>query len=419
MQEDYNSSAHDSNMYVVLSGLASSTATAATLYVLRAPSPLYGSKAADINQSVQNSRSRSSSDAPLPSSYSAMSLVAVLPAAADKEITRLTICAGSQQQQALIIASSTDGCVRAFRMSAGAANAELPYALVSVWLIPAVKNELKEWYTQPLPHMTATNVLDDDANGDEAEQQPWLQAPQGLLPSQAAKSPSAAGNRLRSAVKSIAAVSALSQMRDFWLLGGSSSSTSTARWYSVRLQPTDVRRIVDADTKALSHAVAACDVLPVMDVNFCRSNPQNAEVLACTVAVAYRFTVLAGYVDGTVRIWKRISLNAPPPEVRKTIASELHGNDKKFCQYGVLGSFYCYRTFKLSEHSIADVVMTFERRCAVICDAMGMQFVISVCCNDMQKQHAEAGFNWFNDLQMPFSFTTEPTEQVCSGVCSL
>jgi hypothetical protein len=198
LQEDCNSSAHDSNMYVMLSGFASAAAAAASLYVLRAPRPLDVSKAADINQSVQSSRCRSSSDAPLPSSYSAMSLVAVLPAAADKEITRLTMCAGSQQHQALIIASSMDGCVRGFKMSAGLANAEFPYMLVSVWLIPAVKSELKEWYIQPLPHMTASNkVLDDDADGNEAEQQPWLQAPQGLLPSQAAKSPSAAGNRLR------------------------------------------------------------------------------------------------------------------------------------------------------------------------------------------------------------------------------
>jgi hypothetical protein len=72
-------------------------------------------------------------------------------------------------------------------------------------------SELKEWYIQPLPPMTASNkVLDDDDDGNEAEQQPWLQAPHGLLPSQAVKSPSAAGNRLRSAVKSIAAVRLLS-----------------------------------------------------------------------------------------------------------------------------------------------------------------------------------------------------------------
>jgi hypothetical protein len=225
------------------------------------------------------------------------------------------------------------------------------------------------------------------------------------------KSSSAAGSKLRAAVRQVAAVATMAHARDMWLLGGTSTSTATTRWYNLHLAPIDVKRIVEANADALSQAVAACDILPMIDNDHCRSNPRGLEVLVCTVANAYEDTVLAGYSDGTFRVWKKISSNAPPPAVLRSVTSTIYSETPKFSQVGVMCSFHCYRTFKLSESSIADVMMTLEQRCAVICDAMGMQFIVSVCPGNNPQQN-NAGFNWFNDLQMPFSFTVEPSAQV-------
>ncbi len=407
---------------VILSGIASGSAS---LFVLRTS----GVISADEGVSFEMSRSRSSSDAPLPSSSSSpsqvssalsqsfISLVAQLPAASDKEITRVSCSTKTDSNQTLIVASSQDGTIRAFKIMTASQlmREDLPYKLVAVWRIAAVKSEIKEWFTQPMPFMSsaaAKSVLEDDIDGNDVDQQTWLLPQESSAPFSAAasKSSSAIGGKLRAAIRQVAAVATMAQSRDMWLLGGTSTSSASTRWYNLHLAPIDVKRIVEASVDALGQAVAACDILPMLDDDRSHSNPRGLEVLVCTVANVYGDTVLAGYNDGTFRVWKKISSNAPPAAVMQSVASIVYSETVKLSQNGVKFSFYCFRTFKLSENSIADVMMTLEQRCAVVLDAVGMQFVVSVCPGN-NPQRNNVGYNWFNNFQMPFSFTVEPTAQ--------
>lgn len=375
----------------------------------------------DGNPSAEGSRSKSTSDAPVPSAASVLSLVARSSAVSDKEITRISASSRSENGQVLIIVSSQDGCIRAFKLGSVLQSVfeEFPYKLELAWMISAVRSEIKEWCTQPLPHMTTSgiqSVFADELEQNETPEQTWLQSENSsAVPNQlresASKSPSVAGNKLRAAARNVAAIASVSHVRDLWLLGGLSTLNDTTRWYNMDLNATDVKRIVEADSDAIHHAVSSCDILP--SHNACtRNNPQGLEVLACSVAISFGQVVLAGYIDGTFRIWKQISSNAPPLDVRQSVLSMIHSGDARLVKFNVVSKYFCFRTLKLSDSSIADVIMTSEGSLAVACDAMGVQFVVSIGGKHAQHQHEKPGFHWFNDLQVPFSFTVEPTVQV-------
>ena len=137
--------------------------------------------------------------------------------------------------------------------------------------------------------------------------------------------------------------------------------------------------------------------------------------MSCTVAVSHQNLVLAGYADGTFRIWKRISSHGPPSHHALSSAATLHGDDASFRSYGVACAFYCCRTLKLSDSGIADVMMTAGRAYVVVCDAMGLQFVVSVCWDGQQQHQQHEGFDLLSGMQTPFAFTDEPTAELHSS----
>jgi hypothetical protein len=124
----------------------------------------------DGNASAETSRSRSTSDAPVPSSASIVSLVARSSAISDKEITRISASSRSENGQVLIVTSSQDGCIRAFKLKSVLESAleEFPYKLELVWMISAVRSGIKAWCTQPLPHMTTSGL--QSVFADDSEQ---------------------------------------------------------------------------------------------------------------------------------------------------------------------------------------------------------------------------------------------------------
>jgi hypothetical protein len=346
-----------------------------------------------------------------------MQILAKLPSAADKEITRITCSSRCGEHPALIIASSHDGCVRAFRLRVVGG---LGYAIQLEWMIAAVKSEINPWIMKPLPHMVQvekSTVLGDDVEGNDAIDQAWLQPLQNTELSQtaAAKSHGNAGNKLRNAVRNIGIISSVSHSRDMWLEGGATTSGVTTRWFNLHLDVVDIKRIIDSDKDALGHAIGTSDVLPLLDFERSKSNPDGIEVLSCTVAINYGTIVFAGYVDGTFRIWKRISSLAPPGYVHQSV-SHMSCDDLNFRQFGVAHLFHCFRTLKLSENSISDAIVTREGRCVVVCDAMGIQFALSICGLNTSSSHRHDGFKFFTHLETPFLFTAENNMKVRMSV---
>jgi hypothetical protein len=342
-----------------------------------------------------------------------MRILAKLPSAADKEITRLTCSSRCGEHPALIIASSNDGCVRAFRLrvASPAIVGGLDYTIHLAWMIAAVKSEINPWLMKPLPHMVDSEkktALGDAVEGNDAIDQAWLQPLQNteLPQTAAAKSPGNAGNKLRNAVRNIGIISSVSHSRDMWLVGGASTSSVTTRWFNLHLDVVDIKRIIDSDKDALGHAIGASDVLPLLDFERSKSNPDGIEVLSCTVAINYGTIVFAGYVDGTFRIWKRISSLAPPSSVHQSVAS-MSCDDLMSRQVGVMHQFHCFRTLKLSDNSISDAIVTREGRCVIVCDAMGIQFAVSICGLNVNSKQFPDGFQFFSHLEAPFLFTAE------------
>jgi hypothetical protein len=342
-----------------------------------------------------------------------MQLLAKLPSAADKEITRITCSSRCGEHPALIIASSHDGCVRAFRLRVVGG---LGYTIQLEWMIAAVKSEINPWIMKPLPHMVQVEnntALGDAVEGNDAIDQAWLQPLQNTERPQtaAAKSHGNAGNKLRNAVRNIGIISSVSHSSDMWLEGGATTSSVTTRWFNLQLDVVDIKRIIDSDKDALGHAIGACDVLPLLDFQRSKSNPGGIEVLSCTVAINYGTIVFAGYVDGTFRIWKRISLRAPPSDVHQSVAS-MSCDDLMFRQVGAMHQFHCFRTLKLSDNIISDAIVTREGRCVVVCDAMGIQFAVSICGLNTNSNQCHDGFQFFTHLETPFSFTAEHNMKV-------
>jgi hypothetical protein len=342
-----------------------------------------------------------------------MQILAKLPSAADKEITRITCSSRCGEHPALIIASSHDGCVRAFRLRVVGG---LDYRIQLEWMIAAVKSEINPWIMKPLPHMVQVEkitALGDAVEGNDAIDQAWLQPLQNteLPQTAAAKSHGNAGNKLRNAVRNIGIISSVSHSRDMWLEGGATTSGATTRWFNLNLDVADIKRIIDADKDALGHAIGASDVLPLLDFQRSKSNPDGIEVLSCTVAINYGTIVFAGYVDGTFRIWKRISSRAPPSDVHQSVAS-MSCDDLMFRQVGVMHQFHCFRTLKLSDNIISDAIVTREGRCVVVCDAMGIQFAVSICGLNTNSNQCHDGFQFFTHLETPFSLTAEHNMKV-------
>jgi hypothetical protein len=350
-----------------------------------------------------------------------LQVVAKLSSAADKEITRLTCSTRFGENQPLVIASSHDGCVRAFKLSATTRDfvKGVCYRIELAWMIAAIRSEIKPWIMKPLPHMVQTEnktALTDAAEGNDVVDQAWLLPPHSTepLPPPAAKPSSNVGNKLRMAVRNIGAISSVFQSRDMWLLGGTSTSSATARWFNLNLDLVDFKRIVDADKGALIHAIYASDVLPMLDFERSKSNPSGIEVLSCTLALNYGTIVFAGYADGTFRIWRRISLLAPPSAVQESVSNMVYMacDDPIFRQAGLLHRFHCFRTLKLSDNGIADAVITREGRSVVVCDAMGRQFTVSICGISLNSNQCRDGFQFFTDVETPYLFTAEHTVKV-------
>jgi hypothetical protein len=268
-----------------------------------------------------------------------------------------------------------------------------------------------------------TSALDDSAEGNSAKQQEWLQAPESSQPATSSQpNSSSASSKFRAAVRNVGAVAAVARSRDMWLQGGASSASATTRWYNLHLGTIDAKRALEADADALGCALAASDILPIPENSFRHHNPLGIEVLACTAAVACGSCVMAGYVDGTFRIWKHLSVFAPPLHCRQAVFAKLHGSSTP----GAANQFYCVRTFKLSDAGIADIVMTRDDSCAVVCDVTGTQFSVSLCQLPQQTQSEDGAFQLFGRMQTPFWFTSEPDVQVLffvvvatSALCSL
>jgi hypothetical protein len=335
--------------------------------------------------------------------------------AADKEFSRL-LSSRTETGSSLLIASSLDGCIRAFKVTNApvhsAVSETLPCQWGLVWRIAAIKSELRAWVTQPLPHMmdsVKTTAMVDAAEGNNVSQQDWLQpiddSTSGLSASQKLSSSS---SRFRAAVRNVGAVAAIARTRDVWFTGGASSASATARWYNLHLGTIDVKRLLETDSDALISALSASDILPIHENSESRSNPKGIEVLSCTVAVTLCDCVMAGYIDGTFRIWKRISSFAPPQEHRQRIAAALLGAEHS----GTAVQFYCARTLKLSDAAIADAIMTQDGNCILVCDSAGMQFSVSLCHVPEQRLGKSSAFQFFSQMQTPFWFTVEPSVQV-------
>ena len=373
-------------------------------------------------------RGRSSSDPILPAASLNMTEIAQLFSAADKNITRISCSSFIDGDDALIIASSTDGSIRAFTLTPSSAHSgppsALPYRLSLVWRIAAVKSEVNEWITRPLPHMAGIermSAVQDAAEGNSSNASEWLQPIEESSPKPTPQSNSSSvGSKFRAAVRNVSAVAAMAHSREMWLLGGASSASATTRWYNLPLSTIDIKRVAERDANALSHALDASDILPMLDNDRSRSNPQGVEVLSCSVALAHGSCVFAGYVDGTFRVWKRVSALAPPSALCQWMASAIHGDKQPFRTVAAAHEFQCFRTFKLSDASIADAVMTRDGNCVVVCDALGMQFSVSVCrFPQTQSLRSGGAVHAFGQTQIPFAFTTEPSVQVCTGISIL
>jgi hypothetical protein len=411
MQDDHG---QDDRTCVILSGAASSGPPSICV--------LADSFADDSSSMLP--RSRSSSDPILPAASLHMTEIAQLFSAADKDITRISCSSRIDGDDALIIASSIDGSIRAFTLTRSSASqpvlpsGALPYRVALVWRIAAVKSEVNEWITRPLPHMASfekMSAVNDAIEGNSSIVSEWLQPIDDSSPKPTLQSnSSSAGSKFRAAVRNVSAVAVIAHSREMWLLGGSSSASATTRWYNLPLTTMDVKRVAERDSNVLSCALAASDILPMLDNDRSRSNPQGVEVLSCSVALAHGRCVCAGYVDGTFRVWKRVSAYVPPSALCKWMASAIHGDKQPFRTAAAAHEFQCFRTFKLSDASIADAVMTRDGNCVVVCDALGMQFSVSVCRFPQTQSPCSGGaVHAFGQTQIPFAFTTEPSVQVC------